>query len=175
MAIHWWHTDKLAKELAEGGVSEDQSLKYALISAVLYCEGTYYATWFGGYRSWVLLWEILVVVAISLIGVHECFKANGGATGSHFLKRFFCLGVPVGLKVAIASTLLGQAVYFGFYRVVTQVNFRDPYFVYQLFSLFTAGAFTVLYYWRIAFHLSRVAKLERSNNGVQPTPTSGRG
>jgi hypothetical protein len=53
--------------------------------------------------------------------------------------------------------------YFGFPRVITQVNFRDPYFVYQLFSLFVAGAFTVLYYWRIAFHLSRVTKLERSN------------
>src|SRR5258705_4276 len=90
MAIHWWHMDKLVKELSEGRVSEDQSLKYALISAALYCEGTYYATWFGGYRSWVLLWEFLVVVVISLIGVHECFKANGGATGSHFLKRFFC-------------------------------------------------------------------------------------
>jgi ethanolamine transporter EutH len=174
MAIHRWHTDKLVGELAEGGISEDQSLRYAMISAVLYFQETYYATWFGGYRSWLLLLEFIAVTVIAFIGLQECFKANGGSSGSHFLKRLFCLGVPVGLKVAIASALTGQLIYFGFSRVVTQENFRNPYFIYQLLSFFIAGAFTVFYYWRIAYHMARLAKLERSYNGVQATPASGR-
>ena len=126
MAIHWWHTDKLVQELAIDRVSEDNSLWYAAISAVIYIEGMYYATWFGGYRSWLLLVEFVAVCVIAVVGLQECFKANGGSGGTHFLKRLYCLGVPVGLKVAIASTVIGQLVYFGFPRVVTTESFRNP-------------------------------------------------
>jgi len=169
MAIHWWRTDRLVQELANGGVSETQSLWYAVISSVIYFEAMYYATWFGGYRSWLLLVEFVAVCVIAVLGLQECFKANGGATGSNFLKRFFCLGVPVGLKLAIASAVVGQLIYFGFPRVVTQESFRNPYFVWQLFSFFIAGVFTVVYYWRIAYHMKRIAKVERSNPLMQPT------
>ena len=169
MAIHWWHADKLVQELAEDGVSEKQSLWYAMISAVLYSQTIYYSLWFGGYGSWLLLIEFVSVTVIALIGLHECFKSNGGSSGSHFLKRLYCLGVPVGLKVAIASTVAGQVIYFGFGRVVSQENFRNPYFVYQLLSFFFAGTFTVVYFWRISYHMAGIAKAERSNPSMQPT------
>lgn len=174
MAIHWWRSKKLVKDLAEDHVTEQESLWYAMISAVLYFETVYYTNWFGGYRSGTLLLEALVVTVIGLVGLSECYKANGGATGSHFLKRLYCLGTPVGIKIALASIILGQINYFVFPRVVTQTEFRDPLFVFQLMSLFITGVFTVLYYWSIAAHMARINSLQRSNSGVQATPASGR-
>ncbi len=140
-----------------------------MFSAVIATEALYYAYWFGSERGWLLLLELVAVCVISLIGLHECFKSNGGAGGSHFLKRLFCLGVPVGLKLAIASAVVGQIIYFGFPRLASGGTFRNPYFVYQLASFFIAGAFTVVYYWRIAYHMAHIAKTERSNNLMQPT------
>jgi hypothetical protein len=169
MAIRWWHTHKLADELAKNGVSEQQSLWYAVISTILVVEATYYATWFGGYRTWLLLVEFIAVCVITLVGLQECFKANGGSNGSHFLKRFICLGVPIGLKLAITGTAIGQIVYFAFPFIVTHESFRNPYFVYQLFSFFIVGVFAVIYYWRIAHHMERIAYAERSNHLMQPT------
>jgi hypothetical protein len=51
MTIHWWRTEKLVADLAEGLVSEEESALYAMIGAVLYYQATYSATWFGGYQS----------------------------------------------------------------------------------------------------------------------------
>jgi hypothetical protein len=174
MAVHWWRTDRLVEELAADRVTEQESLWYAMISAVLYFETMYYANWFGGYRTATLLLESVVVTAIGLVGLKECFKSNGGAAGAHFLKRLYCLGTPVGIKIALVSIVLGQINYFLFPRLVTQTEFRDPLFVFQLMSLFVAGMFTVLFYWSIAAHMARINDLQRSNSGVQPTPASRR-
>lgn len=169
MALHWWHTNKLVEALSADSVTEPESLWYAMLSAVIASQTLYYAYWFGGERGWLLLLEFGAVCVISLIGLHECFKSNGGANGAHFLKRLFCLGAPVGLKLAIASALVGQVIYFGFPWLASGGTFRNPYFVYQLASFFIAGAFTVLYYWRIAYHMARIARTERSDTLMRPT------
>lgn len=169
MAIHWFQTDKLVQALARDAVSEVQSLWYAIVSNVIVFGTMYYSTWAGGQRNWLLLIELVAVCAIAVIGLQECFKANGGSGGSHFLKRLYCLGVPVGLKLTIASIVVGQVIYFGAPRVITPELFRDPYFVYQLVSFFVAGIFTVCYFWRIAYHMERILKVERSNPLMQPT------
>ena len=174
MTVHWWNSKKLVDDLAADRVTERECLWYALIGVVLYFETMYYTNWFGGYRSGILLLEFVVVTVIGLVGMNECFKANGGAEGTHFLKKLYCLGTPVGVKLTLASILLGQVNYFVLPRVITQTTFRDPFFVFQLMALFVAGTFTVLYYWSIAAHMTRIVKLQRSNNGVQATPASGR-
>jgi len=73
MAIHWWRTDRLVDDLAADRVTERESLWYAMISAALYFEALYYTNWFGGYRSGMLLLEFVVVTAIGLVGLTECF------------------------------------------------------------------------------------------------------
>lgn len=167
MTIHWWNTDRIVERLAEGSVSEVESSRYAMIGVVLYFQATYFATWFGGYHSWLLIYEFFVVTAIGLVGVNECLKANGGAQGFDFLKRFSIISVPVGLKVALVATAIGQVVNYGFPYVVTQTTFRNPTFVYQLFAFSLSAAFAFIYYWRITIHLARIAKGQSSNMSVE--------
>lgn len=169
MTIHWWNTDALVERLAAGHVSESESLRYAMINAVLFTQATYYATWGGGYRSWLLLYEFIVVTIISVVGLAECFKANGGVHGTDFLKRLSVISVPIGIKVALAAIVLGQVSYFGFGYVVTPTAFRNPAFVYELYSFAFAAAFMFIFYWRVASHLSRLRLRERSNTALQGT------
>jgi hypothetical protein len=163
MALHWWHTDRLRAELANGSLSEPDSLKYMLLAAFLYVEAGYVNVWFGSYRDWGYLFEALLVLTISLVGTHECYKANGGSLGQAFLQRMAAIAVPVGLKVAIFATLVSQAVYFGFAYVVTPSTFRDPAFVYRFISFVLPPVWAFVYYWRIAHHLGQ---LPRTNEGA---------
>lgn len=169
MTVHWWNTDKVVERLADGQVSEQEAMRYAMISAGLYTQAIYFATWFGGYRSWLLIYEFLVVTIISLVGVRECFNANGGAQGADFLKRLSVISVPVGIKLVQVGTAFGQVAYFGFPYVVTPTTFRDPAFVYQLFSFAFAAAFMFINYWRVATHLARLLRIEHSHPAAQRT------
>lgn len=167
MTIHWWNTDKVVEKLADDRVSEDEAVRYAMIGAVLYSQGMYFALWLGGYRGWFLIYEFLVVTIIALVGVVECFKANGGAQGVDFLKRLSVISVPIGIKVTLVGTVLAQIGYFGFPYIITPLSFRNPAFVYDLYSFVFASAVMFIYYWRIATHLSCVSRRERSNPAVQ--------
>jgi hypothetical protein len=169
MAIHWWSTDKLVTDLIHNRLSEDQSLRYAMISAVLLTGSLYYSYWLGAERDWLLFTEFAAVCVISLIGLHECFKANGGSDGSDFLKRLYCLGVPLGIKFWLIGVVAALVFYYGVPRIATAASFRDPYLVYKLAALSFVGALTVCYYWRLAHHLARIAKPQRSTHLMQPT------
>lgn len=165
MAIHWWNTDKLVERLGTDGLSESESMRYAMVTAFLYTHATYWSIWFGGDRSGLLFYEFVAVTAIALIGIRECFKANEGSSGSDFLKRVTVLGVPIGVKVMLASFVLGQALYFGFLYVTMPAPFRDSALFYQLVPLAVSMMFTAVFYWRIAFHLRRVVRIGMLREG----------
>ena len=123
----------------------------------------YLAAWYGNWRGWQLLAELGVVLVISVVGVRECFKANGGLQGRHFILRYCALGVPIALKLAIASILLGLALSYWSGSVINTTTFRDPIFVHQFLAFVLALLFTFIFYWRVAYQLARVVERERSN------------
>ena len=156
MAFRIWQSHLLAADLATKRVSQRDSLKYMLLAAALYVQAIYFALWVGTYRDWGFAFELAMVLVISLLGVNECYKANGGDDGEDFLFRFAALAVPVGFNLAVLSLLLGQAIYWGAPFVLGHGTFRDPQMVYRLVSFIMPLAFTFVYYWRIAHHLATV-------------------
>lgn len=155
MPLHLWQTSKLADDLAADRLSERDALGYMLCGAVLYVQAMYWSLWFGAYRDWAFFLELAVVLAASLIGVYECYKANGGKEGSVFITRLAALAVPIGLKLAILSIVAGLAMYYAAPHVLSS-TFRDPALVYRYLSFVMPVAFTFIYYWRIAHHIAYV-------------------
>lgn len=162
MTTHWWNTNELVQRLSQGRISEAESLRYAMINAVLVTQAIYYATWGGGYRGSMLMYEFFVVTIISLVGLSECYKANGGQQGADFLKRLSVISVPVGIKVVLIGFLLGWASYWGFGYIVTPTTFRNPAYVWELYSFAYAAFFMFIFYWRITVHLASVVRIRRS-------------
>lgn len=160
MAFHLWRADLLAHDLANGSISQKDAARYMMAAAFLYAQATYLSVWLGGYRDLTLLFEFVVVVVISLVGVQECYKANGAESGRDFLQRYCALAVPVGVNTTVVSIILGQVLYRAFPYVVTEESFRDPLFVYRLLSFIFVIAFAVVYFWRIAHHLGRIRATE---------------
>ena len=168
MTIHLWNTRKLASELAKGQLSERSSEQYMLVGTLLYAYNNYWALWFGTYRDWGFFLELFVVVAIGLLGVFECYKANGEDKGTNFILRYCALAVPVGFKVAILALLAGQVLYFASSQILGQGTFRDPALVYRLLYFALTVSLNFVYYWRIAHHIARVQAVQgpRAENAV---------
>jgi len=162
MSFHLWRTDRLARDLAANRVPEHFAVRYMMLGAVLSIEANYAALWYGTYRDWVFFLELLVVLTVSLIGVNECYRANGGTQGTQFITRLCALAVPIGLKITVVGTVLG----YGFYYVAPYIlagAFRDPQLVYRYVWFLMPVTLTFVYYWRIAHHISTVRALEEKD------------
>lgn len=159
MPMHFWRTDRLVEDLAANRVSEQAGAQYMMLAAVLYVQSTYFALWFGAYRDWVFFLELAAVLIVSLVGVNECFKANGGSQGQQFLARYSAVAVPVGVKIAVLGFIVGQGFYYASPYLLGHGTFRSPELVYRYVSLLMPVVFTSLYFWRISYHLGRVRKL----------------
>ena len=154
MTVYFWRTDRLAQDLAANRVSEQSAAHYMMIAGALYVQSNYSALWFGAYRDCALFFEAFTVLVITLVGVNECYKANGGSEGTQFISRFCALAVPIGVKLAVFGVILGQGFYYASPHILGNGAFRDPELVYRYISFLIPVAFTFIYYWRIAHHMS---------------------
>ena len=125
---------------------------------MLYTYTFYVTNWFGGYRHWAIPLEAVAVCAIGIFGTMECYRANGGSSGQAFLSRFSALCVPVGVKLALLNASLALFMHYGFPHIVTPVTFRDPEFVWRLSAFVLNLAVSFLFYARVVYHMSLVAK-----------------
>ena len=173
MAMHWWRTDRLVVQLADNTLAEHDALRYMLLSAGLYEFALYSSSWFGNWRGWQLLVEFGVALLISLVGIHECYKANAGASGRQFIGRFSALAIPVGLKLALASLVIGFFLSYTSGYVINESTFRNPRFVHEVLAFVLGITFTFVFYWRVAYHLARVVQRDRSNPSLHLTGSSG--
>lgn len=166
MTIHLWHTTKLAHDLAGKRVSERDAMQYMMAGSILYTYTIYWSLWFGTYRDLTFFLELAVVVIIGLVGVFECYKANGKAEGEDFLIRYSALAVPIGIKLAVFGLLIGQVLYFGADHILGRGAFRDSEMVYRYILFVIPVAFAFIYYWRIAHHIGIVRALQAGGTRV---------
>ncbi len=166
MNLHWWNTGRLVRDLARDAVSDRDGSRYMMVAGLLYMAALYQALWFGAPRNWAFFFEIVFVAFITLIGVHECYKANGGSNGTDFVARFSMLTVPVGVKLAVLGLILGQGVYYAAPHVLQTSQFRDPSIVYRYISFIMPVGFAFVYYWRIVVHLREVRRLREAGREV---------
>ena len=82
--------------------------------------------------------------------------------------RATCLSFPIGLKINVASILLGWVYYFLFPRVVDATTFRDPGRVFDLIMFVWVPAFSALFFWRLWHHLSSIPHLTTPNPTLNP-------
>lgn len=169
MAIHFWNTKALAKKLAHNGVSERDTYFYYVATTVMWTALSYYAIAMGARIGWLFFYGILVVLVITVFGLAQCYQANGGDSGQHFVLRATCLSFPIALKINTVSVLLGWIQYFVFPYVIDGITFRDPGHVWDLFTFVWAPAFTALLFWRLWHHLSALQKQRAPNPPLNRT------
>jgi hypothetical protein len=166
MAIHWWRTDRLVTQLVNAPLSSRDMVNYFVAATTFDTVAIYWGLWVGANRNWALLFEGVVVLIIAIVGIRECFVANGGADGENFLARFFAISVPVSVKLGLAGFIVTQSAYFGLRGAESSTTIDVFEFGYHIFSFLVVTAFPFVFYWRIAHHL-RTLKARIGNSGLE--------
>jgi hypothetical protein len=89
---------------------------------------------------------VLSQLAVSAIGVWRCYLANGGRAGFRFAERFIALGWVVGMRIGLL--LLPGVLLLVALRIDLTTLWVDG----------TTVALSAVYFWRLCFHISWVAR-----------------
>ena len=146
---------RIADGLRDGTLPERSRFHLLLVTSVL---GVLF-----GRRSPVIrtngdLLLIGLFLAVTLLGLWGCYRANGGAAGRGIVERFMCIGVPVGIRVYGVYYVL----YYGAYLVFRPSSGEaspHSFVLSQWWPVTTAFIAMVVFYWTLSRYIRRAAGL----------------
>lgn len=141
--MYFWNIEKLKQQLAQGPLSERETLSYLLAFSIVIT----LSMWGNGEWVW---WQALLEVVLAVAGTLYVYRRNGGDGGEHFLQRYMTVGWVVGIRYTVPFMLLligGFAV-----AAVAGVLEQIDEWVYALITTL----FSLLLYWRIGHHIGDV-------------------
>lgn len=158
--MYFWKIDKLKDQIKAGKLNEKDRFYYAIAHMLFYAFTLETFIWvpINQPNMWVMA-DSIANILISVVGLIQAFKANGGRQGHDFLGklasigwvmyiRFYMYILPLLLLVLIYST-------FGFYKEISQ--------------LLTSGWLLLLsviwksaMWWRICIHMRDVGSHTQS-------------
>lgn len=169
MDMHFYDTSKLTQKLANNEVTESQTFSYFLANAILWTLVLYYGPATGAKVTWLTLYDLVIVLLVSIVGLLKCFEANGGSNGNDFVVRATCLSFPIGLKITILNLLLVWGAYYIFPNIIDGATFRDPERVYLLLMFLISASINILFYRRLWVHISRIYTSNEPNKSLNQT------
>jgi len=169
MDIQFINSNNLAKQLANNEVSEKTTFSYFLANTVLWTIVLYWGPATGAKVTWLTLYDMVVVLTISVVGLLMCFQANGGPDGKNFLVRATCLSFPIGIKINILNQLLVWGTFYIYPKVIDGATFRDPTKVYLLLMFLITALITILYYRLLWVHISYIYSKSAPNQSLNLT------
>ncbi len=163
--MHLWFVSPLAQRLGTGNISELQSAQYFFASSLLILIQGHYNLWLGGRSGWLFHFELLALAAISLGGVLQAWKSNGGR---QFVLKAVCLSVPAGVQVFVLSTAFGHLLYANAHHLFDYQTFRRPETAYEMVN-YTAFVGFSIYFWYLIYRGMGIAALAEARAGENPT------
>ncbi len=161
--MYVWNIKKLAEDLAANKVTEKTGMLYFLTSTLLILFQTYYAMWWGVEKNWLFYFELVVLAIVAIFGCIECFKMNGGSSGTGFVFRATCLSVPSGIRVAVYSLLFGELLYFNASSIFSVSTFANPWRAFTIVSYAGFVGFSILYWWFLYVGFRKIRSIENAN------------
>lgn len=100
---------------------------------------------------------VIAIVAIKLIGVLCCYKANGGKNGRYFFHRLFPLSWVMFFRIALPLFLL-LIVIIPIILNLLGINFTSVVAKSNIIGGIDAIIIGIIYWWFIAAHIKFLAK-----------------
>ncbi len=172
MTLHFLSAAKLAEDLAHERLSSREKAYY-MLAGFIFSLIVSYSTLTGtnASRTWLGLYEFLLLLVITVYGFERCYSASNGDNNPSFLPDFVCLSLPVG----VTTTLAAWGIYWGgwqLYRhIVLAMSFESqqaaktiawisnelPWLTVLLAMVVSTGFF----YLRMISHLTRIKILRK--------------
>ena len=148
--MYFWKIDKLKKDLVKQSLSESESLKYLIATAIVY---SLEMIPFLENNLWDVF-SALIMGIITIFGVYYAYKCNRGSSGSNFLQKYISIGWVVGIRWVVLVALPIVIVYFiavGIYiaGIPESTTLSDMVFLNLLY---------LTYFWLLGKHIKDTVK-----------------
>ena len=148
-----WNTSKLARELAEGSLSEWDKTKYYIagsIVQILLATVVPYLLGFGESTidSFVVI-SHLVTAIIIYVGSMSVFKSCNKYKKAGFLETIIILNLPLSIKIELMYWVLFLSI--AFYSAVT-TSFGDYWY---LFAYFVFPVKSIVFFILVKYHVDK--------------------
>ena len=153
--IYILQVKKLRQELADQGLNEKQSFYYYLASTLF--GAILYEAVANGPASEFAAADVLdgvLYLTFTVVGIIYCYRQNGGATGTDFLKRMVSLGWVMFWR--LVSLVLPFFVIVGAIQWFTTGQFGRPGAELPVLVVIMNGLFLGMF-WRIGVHMKWIA------------------
>jgi hypothetical protein len=147
--MYFWRIEKLKSEMAARPLSDREMLPYLVVFAALSSAAGYFP------QPSQNLWDALGAVGsvlLSVVGTIYIYRQNGGASGQHFLQRYFAIGWVVTIRWLVVMAL-AAAVYFGT-LIAVDADTESTHWYDVLFQT----VIPAVIYWRIGHHVRDLAQ-----------------
>jgi hypothetical protein len=156
--MYLWEVDRLVEDFKAGEVSQSEEFKYMLLFTILMALGSDPALYIGASYNYYDTIESALMLGISVIGIHSCYKINKNGDNRDFIVRVMCIGLPVVIRILaifipifIISAALEGAFLEGVTGQETETYESTPIQVAVL-SVFVAS-----YYWYLSRKIRAVS------------------
>lgn len=159
--MYFWNSDRLAEELRAGTVSEWERAKYYLVFTGLMATAVELLQYDPEPVSAPAVTLSVVNVLAACLGSLAAYRINRMGDNRDFVGRIICLSLPVGLRVLVAGLVAALAL--GICVGGLAPGLADHFLSDSISwpdTVFYSGI-TVLLYWRLCLHISRIAKPEK--------------
>ena len=104
--MYFWHVNRLSDLLKKDQIRQRQIWLYFVLSFVFFGKISLFMAYMMIYSLEEALLELVLGVLGALWGVHQCFLANESGDGRRFLDRFFCLSLPIMVRLFCVVLLI---------------------------------------------------------------------
>lgn len=162
MTIHILSTKSARVHLLSGISAADQA-RYWLVGALVGVAYNYQSGWIGFRFEWAILIDIFTTVAITWIGIQECYRANGEDKGRDLILRLAVLAVPLGIKLWFISLFLYALNWYGFPTFMRTGLFANPERAWHFLTFALWNGTTAIFWWRMYYHIKVLNRLSVSS------------
>ncbi len=151
----WFDIKELEQGLKNGDLSDKAIFNYLLANLIMFSIVPYISS--NDYTTkWLTAIEIVVVIAITIIGTKRTFDINSAGDNKDYFKRFLSLSFVTGIRlvvfVFIAAIPVGIIVYLVDKSIGENENVKD------LFNLTLMAVVGIFYYFMLTNSFKRVSQ-----------------
>ncbi len=140
--VHFWNVNAVADELKNNHLSERKQFHYFCFSFAVAGKITLFLAYVSNYSYLQGFTDFVVGISIALVGLFACFRVNEKGDNEHFLARFFCLSLPISIRLFAVT----MAIFFIEFVALHVYQIPDT-FVTQLNTLMGSGLDIAFFVW----------------------------
>jgi hypothetical protein len=147
--MYIWKTQQLVNDLRAGPLDEGELKNYYLVYAIIISVVSHTGTNVPLDESmFVLVFNVIGSIMITIIGINAAFKANGGSAGSRFIEKAVSISLPLTIKLTV-----GFVLFFVLFFFLLSENFELN--ESQIEWIFIVGSLVIeaVFMWRLTVHV----------------------